>query len=73
MVACMRAVGVGMCGKVMGKLISATGQIWEGEFKGGKIYKGSGTLVFPGGDIYEGKWVDGKMEGQGRWTQTDGS
>ncbi len=34
-----------------GKLTSATGQIWEGEFKEGKFHKGSGALVFPGGDL----------------------
>ncbi len=56
-----------------GKLTSATGQVWEGVFKGGKICTGSGILVFPDGDLYEGKWVDGKMEGRGRRTQTDGS
>ena len=56
-----------------GKLTSATGQVWVGEFKDGKIYKGSGVLVFPDGDLYEGKWVNGKMEGQGKSTQTDGS
>ena len=56
-----------------GKLTSATGQVWEGEFRGGSVYKGSGALVFPNGDIYEGKWVDGKMEGQGKSAQTNGS
>lgn len=56
-----------------GTLTSATGQLWKGVFKDGKIYNGSGMIVFPDGDTYEGKWVKGKMEGKGHWTQSNGS
>ncbi|MGB4345160.1 MAG: hypothetical protein WBJ21_02060, partial [Burkholderiaceae bacterium] len=54
-----------------GKLISANGQVWEGEFRDNKIYSGIGTLVCSNG-VYEGKWVHGMLR-KGKLTQNDGS
>jgi len=49
------------------------GEYWrEREWKDGKIFNGSGVLVQREGGVIEGTWVEGKMEGYGKYTAKDG-
>ena len=49
---------------------------WEGEFKEGNMWNGSGTIKYNGGgnsgSTYNGPMVDGELHGIGVWTYPDG-
>ena len=50
----------------------ASGNVYEGEWKGGK-QEGRGTFKFADGAVYEGKYKAGKMDGRGTYRMVDGS
>lgn len=50
---------------------TASGAIYEGDFKAGKP-DGTGRIVHPDGGAYAGEWVAGRMQGQGVATFPDG-
>lgn len=55
-----------------GKLTFASGNIYEGDFRGDSM-TGKGTLSYANGDKYVGDFVDGKKTGEGTYTWADGS
>ena len=57
----------------------ATGNWYEGEFKGGKTEGrgkhtwANGKFTWASGNVYEGEWKGGMMEGRGKYTYADGN
>ena len=52
-----------------GTLRLATGQVYEGQWKGGE-QEGRGMARFASGDVYEGEFKGGKPEGRGTVSYT---
>jgi len=50
-----------------GKLTFANGDVYEGEFKGGRM-DGYGQMVYIDGDTYEGEWKCDEHHGKGKYT-----
>ena len=55
-----------------GKLALPDGRTFEGEFKEGQTWNGTGVYKHPSGDVYEGELRAGKMHGKGKLTCLDG-
>eukprot|EP01032_Pedospumella_encystans_P012106 gene12106-14026_t len=49
-------------------LHTTTASVVEGEWRNNRIYNGKGVLVWRNGDRHEGTWVEGKLEGQGKYS-----
>jgi hypothetical protein len=55
----------------VGKLVLTTGEVYIGDFVGGKRH-GKGKLIFTtSGDVYEGDWQHDKMNGKGKYIYAD--
>ena len=50
-----------------GKLSFANGDVYEGEFKGGRM-DGYGRMLYSDGDNYEGEWKCDEHHGKGKYT-----
>ena len=50
-----------------GKLAFASGDVYEGEFKGGRM-DGYGKMLYSDGDTYEGQWKGDEHHGKGKYT-----
>ena len=55
----------------MGKLITKTGHIYEGQFKD-DLPNGIGKLITCSGEVYEGEFKQGTCHGQGKLTLKNG-
>ena len=55
----------------MGKLITKTGHIYEGQFKN-DLPNGVGKLITCSGEVYEGEFKQGACHGQGKLTLKNG-
>jgi hypothetical protein len=57
-------------GKLIGycKRTYKDGRTLEGEFRAGKVYNGSGVVMYPNGAVEEGQWVEGKLTGNYKQT-----
>ena len=53
-----------------GKFTDHLGDVYEGEWRDGKL--GVGKLTEYDGDVYEGEWRDGKKHGRGKYTYANG-
>jgi hypothetical protein len=74
----------GNCQNGYGEFSYGSGAIYKGQFKNGN-FSGKGTLTIPSGininhkgmnypeGTYSGTWVEGKMNGTGKVTETDGT
>ena len=49
----------------IGKEGNTFGDLYEGEWKAGKLFGGKGKLTYACGDCYEGDFVGGIRQGQG--------
>ena len=54
-----------------GKLIYTGGDVYEGDFVGGRLH-GKGTYRWANGNTYEGDWVNSSMSGKGTYTWSSG-
>eukprot|EP01040_Poterioochromonas_malhamensis_P009120 gene9120-9880_t len=54
-----------------GKVIFATGAVYEGDFKNG-VREGKGKYTHADGEVYEGDYKNGVPEGKGKYTHADG-
>ena len=43
------------------------GNVYIGEFSGGKAHGENGSYIWKNGDRFEGAWVNGLKEGRGKW------
>lgn len=62
----------GNCVNGKGKMVYATGDVYEGDFVNGKK-KGKGILTYKNGDIYVGEFISDRKEGQGTLTFKNGA
>jgi len=54
-----------------GTMVSATGDMYEGQWRAGKRH-GHGKMTYATGDVYEGQYVEGKKHGHGKGTSAAG-